>query len=356
MKPDIVRQPPRVDVPWDDLREQRVLGRVLEARKRPRAPARLRWVMVAAAAMIVVGVISGVFVLRRGAPNPLAVTSAPGSSSSGTTPAIEQRMALADGSTAVLLRGAEVRVDEQQPRIVRISQSRGAVRYEVRPDPSREFRVQAGTTTVMVRGTAFVVDMQVDAVEVRVEHGRVEVDDGTRRRDLVDGESLRTPVSVVPPRASDTPSTTASAPTAATPPAAPSSSGGGDDDTAGKEAPTAAALQARADAARQSGRNGEAAEALATLVRLYPRDPRVPAALFSLARVERARGQHEAAARTFRRCAASGGPLSGEALAEAATSWKAAGSMAQARADAAKYLARFPNGPSAARMQSIVDP
>jgi hypothetical protein len=43
-------------------------------------------------------------------------------------------------------------------------------------------------------------------------------------------------------------------------------------------------------------------------------------------------------------------------LAEAALSWGAAGSTEQARQSAAKYLARFPNGPSAPRMRAIASP
>lgn len=324
---DLARKAKR-DAPWDDLRERRVLTRVLAERARP-APRR-RYAVGAIAAMVAVAAI--VFAIVRARPTAAPIATAPA----------EQTMALADGSQAVLLREAGVQIEEQSAERVRIAQTRGAVRYEVRPDPAREFTVRAAGATIRVRGTVFVVDIAGDAVEVRVDRGKVEVDDGTRTRDLVAGEVLRVPVRTVAPSATPEPEI-APPPSARPAPSAPT-------------APTAAELQSKADAARLAGNLGEAANALETLVARYPRDGRVPSALFSLGRVERARGRHAASAQAFERCARAGGALAQDALAEAAASWVAAGATDAARADAATYLARYPNGPHAARMKAIAGP
>ena len=328
---DLARKARR-DAPWDDLRERRVLARVLAEQKRPsKAP---RYAMGAIAAIVAAAAIVFLVVRMRAPATPLA-TSAPA----------EQTMVLADGSQAVMLRDAGVQIEEQSKDRVRIAQARGAVRYEVRHDPAREFIVRAAGTTVCVRGTVFVVDVAGDSVEVRVDRGRVEVDDGTRTRDLVAGEVLRVParaqiVTSPDPEPNDSASQPSARPTPSASPAP----------------PTAAELQSKADAARLSGNLGDAASALETLIARYPRDGRVPAALFSLGRVERARGRHAASAQAFERCARSGGALAQDALAEAAASWSSAGATDAARADATAYLARYPNGPHAARMKAIAGP
>ena len=347
-----------LEPPWDELREQRVLTRVVEEhRRRPAllASARARKAlfvvpMIAAAA-------AAVFFFLRPNPTPnapVASTVAPTVASPATSAlgavGPEQLMALADGSQAVLLREAGLQVEEQRSDRVRIHQRRGEVRYEVRPDPAREFTVRAGGTSIRVRGTVFTVDVKNDSLEVRVQRGKVEVDDGTRTRDLVAGESLRAPIREgegdnppPDPMAGADASVVEGATSAGTGSANPRS---------------AAALQAHADSARLAGRHAEAATALERLVRTYPSDARVPAALFSLGRVERSRGQLEASARAFERCAsaAPSGPLAADALAEAAASWLSAGSTRAAKAAASKYLARYPSGPSASKMRAIMGP
>jgi hypothetical protein len=65
------------------------------------------------------------------------------------------------------------------------------------------------------------------------------------------------------------------------------------------------ALLATADAARTSGHLGDAAQALETFVATYPRERRVPAAPFTLGRVQSARGRLAAAASAFERCSQS---------------------------------------------------
>jgi TolA-binding protein len=358
-----VKPPPEdlkasLEPPWDDVREQRVLGRILDERQRQatagkvtpmrrRATFGVALVAVAAAATFVV-------VQRRAhviaGPGPVASVSATAPGGGAPTGEPGQTMALADGSQATLVREAGLQVEEQRADRVRIVQKRGEVRYDVRQDPTRDFQVRAGGTSIKVNGTIFAVRVSADYVEVRVERGKAEVDDGARSRDLVSGESLRVPIHVDGA------------------PAGGDSADGGttdQDPTPGPsarsrapEAPTAASLQAEADAARVAGNNGEAATALRKLVALYPRDARVPGALFTLGRVERLRGRDDESARAFERCVAAApkGPLAGDALAEAASSWASAGATGAAKADAAKYLSRYPDGPSAPRMRTLASP
>ena len=373
--------------PWDELREQRVLARILEHRRATLAgsgstpaghassqpPARLPWRLpsrsatsgLAAAALC--AVLALVFVGRGRLFPSASKTLANGTvAATGTTaPApAASILALVDGSQIHLLRDAEVKVDEERPEVVRIAQTHGVVRYEVSHDPSREFTVHAAGTTVRVRGTVFTVDVRDSAVEVRVERGRVEVDDGARKHELVAGEALEVASGAAAKAALDaavdpgSPSVELDEPPAGTgSPAAPSSASPAPG--AGAAAlPSAASLQAGADAERLSGRNAEAAADLEKLVRLYPTDPRVPNVLFTLGRVERARGNLAASARAFDRCfkAAPGGPLAEDAFAETAVSWSGARRTAEARAQASDYLTRWPAGPNAARMRGLLGP
>jgi TolA-binding protein len=327
----------KLEPPWDDLRERRVLVALLEKRRRQPRRWAWTWALVPALAALVL-VVWGVHAWHRATPA-AAVAAAPGQSV----------IALADGSTAVLTAEASVQVEVEAVDRVHLVQSRGSVHYEIRPDPSREFVVRAADTTVRVRGTAFTVDLRDGSVQVDVQRGRVEVTHAGTTRDIVAGESLRLPTDasaahVESPAPSDVPSAASDA-----------SADRGLDNPAVTDIPTAASLEAQADAARLAGDNGQAATTLERLVALHPRDPRVPGALFTLGRVERARGMIGASARAFERCfaVAPGGPLARDAIAEAAQAWSNAGNDDAARQDAAKYLRRWPQGESASQMKAI---
>jgi transmembrane sensor len=348
MRPEEVSKIRReLEPPWNDLREQRVLGRIQEARRRARRrPAQIAGgaaVLAAAAVVALIAVRWGhVSSPATGAPSsPVASASAPTSPSPG--PEHEQRLALADGSQAFLVRDARVRVDEQRADLVHIAQERGEVRYEVRPDRSREFVVVAPGASVRVRGTIFSVDVEGDHVEVRVERGKVEVDDGARLRELVAGESLRLATRDGARDGDSGPALVESPPRE---PVAPPLA-----------RPSFVDLMAQADAARAAGHQDEAARALERLLAAYPQDPRVSNALFTLGKVERARHDARASARAFERClrAAPNGPLAQEALAEAASSLAAAGDAEAARRDAQRYLDRWPAGLQATQMRAILE-
>lgn len=341
---DLSRLKRHLDAPWDEVREQRVLTQIQRALREP-APRRRPVLVSAMAAVAIVAVVAGIFVAWKRSPSVDTASVVPsGSPSSTASGASAMTMALADGSRALFVQDADVQVEEQRPQAVRLHQRRGTVAYEVRHDPAREFSVRAGGSLVRVRGTKFIVALSIDAVEVTVSEGHVELDDGARTHELTKGQSLRVPVQdettpvpapptseqVPPPVTSDRPSPS--------------------------RAPSVAELQARADAARLQGRPDEAASALETLVSTHPRDASVPSALFSLGRVELARHRDLAAARAFERClkAAPSGPLAEDALAEAAAARSSGGDVAGARRHASEYLSRYPDGAHRARMRGLL--
>lgn len=105
---------------------------------------------------------------------------APGAqSSAASSPAIiasaETRVVnLADGTTVTLKAGSELaeRFTPEERRVVLV---RGEARFEVTKNKARPFVVRAGTVEVRAVGTAFNVQLQPAAVEVRVTEGQVRV-------------------------------------------------------------------------------------------------------------------------------------------------------------------------------------
>ncbi|HXU62635.1 MAG TPA: FecR domain-containing protein [Polyangia bacterium] len=318
---------------WSELREQRLLGRIAEGRRQRAGRQRRTLLAVGAAALCGVAAVA-VVGLRHRAPV-AAGRAAPGA----------PHLTLADGSEATLASDGNVQVEEQTLTRVKLRQRAGSARYVVKHDPGRDFVVRAEDVTIRVRGTIFSVELRGDTVAVTVERGRVEVSDRLRARELVAGESLSLPA--YGPAAPPAPAEEAPPAAAPVPAAAPH----------GAAHPAGADLLARADAARAAGRPGEAARALEAFVATHPADPRTVAALFTLGRVESARGQWEAAAQAFDRCvsARAQGPLADDALAEGAQAWQAAGVAARARADARAYLAAHPDGLHAAAMRRLAN-
>jgi transmembrane sensor len=109
-------------------------------------------------------------------------------------------------------------------------------------------------------------------------------------------------------------------------------------------------LLALADAARLSGHTARAVQALVALRQRFPRSPDAATAAFSLGRIafER-RGAYPEAVRWFSAYLAElpQGPLMGDAVGRLMEARQRAGDRTAARADAARYLQRFPEGPYA---------
>lgn len=352
-------------VPWDDVRQRRVLGRVeaaVGARAKAGARGRRAWlgagvaagVVAAAAVVLALALPSG-----SGEPPAEAALASPELEPQAeptdtgadveASPSIPfarwPELRLPDRSLASLRHGARVDVAVQREDLVRLVQHGGEVRYEVEPDRARAFVVEAAGVEVRVVGTIFTVDVtgEPPRVTVEVERGLVEVDNGERVAELGPGDRLSV---------------------------AGSSAAGGEpaDDVivldasepathrTTRPAPSVDALLADADAARASGNLPRAAAALSELVRRHSDDPRAYGAYFQLGKVERARGRHAAAAAAFVKCwkRAPRGPLAEDARAEAAVSWHAAGRDEEARTAAEGYLARHPGGTHEARMRGLL--
>jgi TolA-binding protein len=304
-------------------------------------------VAVAAAAVLAVWGISRV--------QPAAVRSEPVAMEHGlaSPPALTipdqtpPTMALADGSVASLRDGARVDVDVQTDDLVRLLQHNGVVRYEVAPNPARRFVVDAQGVEVRVIGTVFTVKVAAERVTVNVERGRVAVESSERMAELTAGDEIS--LDIEPEETLVILEEDAAAPTS---PDGPRSR----PRTKTSTEPSVDELLQRADTARASGQLADAAAALSELVHRHPKDPRTYSSYFQLAKVERSRGHHGAAASAFAACykRAPKGSLSEDARAEAAVSWLDAGQKTRAGKAARDYLERYPQGAHADRMRRIL--
>jgi TolA-binding protein len=339
------------EVQWDDLRALRVQRSAwkefLSLRNAEPSPRKhAAWVLSGALA---VAAIVALWFGRAHLESRAAETRPPVAKAA---PAV-RTMSFDPGSTGVLAPGAEVRIVEREPQRFAVSQLAGQVQYDIRHDPARAFIVRVADVTVAVLGTRFSVELGASTVKVSVESGRVRVSGGGRSAEVVTGESVT--VQAFHPGASadgakaedlveEAPSPSNGGP-AKSPASSPSAS----------HPATVEELLAQADAARAGGRSDEAARALRTLLAKYPKSAQSRNAWFTLARVERGRGNHAAAAQAFARCAAFGGTLAGEATAEEAASWLSAGRKDQAKSTAERYLRHYPSGAHAAKMRAILE-
>lgn len=120
---------------------------------------------------------------------------------------------------------------------------------------------------------------------------------------------------------------------------------------------TPAELLLLGDAARLSGRADRAAEALFTLRRRYPRDPRRAAAAFALGKVAfDQRRAYAQAAEWFSTCVREQprGPLVREAWGRQVEALRNSGDGAGAQRAAREYLDRYPDGPHADIARSVL--
>jgi transmembrane sensor len=336
---------------WDEVRERRVLQRVLGARETARAGGRSKArgfvIGLAAAAVIAVGLYAGRGVWTTEA---TPVTEA--------APVVAEResagrLELRDGSIVELGEGARVRVVTDEATDVRIAHEDGEARYVVSHVPTRTFTVACAEVEVVVRGTRFVVRRDGSLVDVDVEEGRVEVRRGGQSTLLVRGESLRVDGSVQAeaPSATSAPEeemaevSVAPAPRPARVAPAPT-------------APVSVdALLAEADTARREHRPEDAVRALHAAIDALGADRRAATPLFMLGRVERSRGRASAAADAFSSAYARDpdAVLAEDALAESVVSFAAAGRDDEAHESAARYEARYPTGHYAERVHAALD-
>ncbi|HET9931066.1 MAG TPA: FecR domain-containing protein [Polyangiaceae bacterium] len=158
-------------VGWNAARTERLLDQVhsqLEGQQR-------RWrAALASASLVVLVLIGGAVWHFQRAPG---VAATPKSAPSIVVGAPDpSALVLRDGSEIQLdPRTSTVRVAEESASKVRIELERGSARYEVTPHPERSFEVHAGSVTVTVVGTAFLVERRGESTWVEVSRGKVRV-------------------------------------------------------------------------------------------------------------------------------------------------------------------------------------
>jgi TolA-binding protein len=129
--------------------------------------------------------------------------------------------------------------------------------------------------------------------------------------------------------------------------------------TATAGAPDAvAALLAQADALRRADDAASAAPLLRAILAHHRRDPRAPAAAFTLGRILLDDGDAAAAARAFAdaRALAPRGPLASDALAREVEAWARSGDRDRARDRAQQYLSEYPDGARASAVRRHAAP
>jgi|SoiMethySBSTD1v2_1073268.scaffolds.fasta_scaffold12695_6 transmembrane sensor len=333
-------------ISYDDLRERRLIQATWSrfrngASEAPHAPwITLRRVTLAGGALAVAVSIGAIvhWELADAPRAPASIASAP----------LESQVRFADGSQATLLGSAGIRTVIDGPERVEVVQRAGKVHYKVRPNHKREFVVRAGDVSVTVLGTQFSVDLGESLAEVRVFEGRVRIDDSRRTTELAAGETLN--VQAWHAQTIQTASASATLVSDESPSLR--------DEMRGADKPAALSAQellAQADEARAAQNWDEAVRLLRTLLARHPGAANKSNVLFMLARAERNRGSHAEAAAVFAKCAALGGTLGSEALAEEAASWLKAGQRERAVEAARRYVKRYPDGPQAQKMRNLTE-
>jgi TolA-binding protein len=330
---ELVREARRVganvEAGWQARQVEAQLG-VLHARLRRRRVTRAALATVASL-LLLAGAASVAGVWRRPVAARVAPVPAPGDAVrvvEAAPPALapvppapptEAPIALGDGS-AIYVDGAATRLVTHRVSAtqVAIGLDAGGARFEVPEQPARRFRVVAGAVTVETHGGRFHVRRAGQRVEVAADRGEVVVRWGHELELVAPGA-----VASFPPRAAASAADSAAAPESMD------------------------VLLATAVAARLSGAPAEAAQALERALALHADDARAPLAAFTLGRVQLEElDAPAAAAAAFVRAQAlaPAGPLAEDALAREVEAWWRAGDGEQARARAAAYLTRYPDG------------
>jgi transmembrane sensor len=371
-----------VEPPWPTAREDAIAEAIERAharriRKGRALAAAVPLALAAAVALVVVvtrGPSSGDDALAsmHGAAE---APEAPGPSGAQTaSPEPRRLVRLEDGSTAAFSGDAiyTVRRASGSGTLV-VELAEGAAHFDVVPDASRTFEVHAAAVIVRVVGTSFHVERKDGLVRVAVEHGRVEVESGSRRALLGPGDvwSSRATSSgadagelTVAPLATGGPPL-ASRESPATDGVRPGRAQPRDWRTLAREHDYDQAYEAlsrsgprtvrsdpeelllAADVARLSRHPAEAVRPLERLLAEHAGDPRAPLAAFTLGRVQLdALGRPREAAAAFARARSLDphGQLAEDALAREVESWSRAGEVVRARERATEYVTRYPAG------------
>lgn len=262
---------------------------------------------------------------------------------------------LASGSSVELQPFASLTIAAADTSEQRVVVARGAARFHVTHDPTRRFVVSAGGVEVVDIGTVFMVAREGkdgEVVRVSVTTGDVEVRVGGQApRPLHAGESLTTSDAS---SVTETPAMRPVAPVAdaAVEPSSASLEGGRT--LSAVEPVSAKSLLAAATAARQAGDAPAEAQALDTLRRRFPHDPRGPIAAFELGRLRMDElGDRHGALEAFRATIALGpSPLLREdAEARVVVLLDELGEEAGCRSSRDEFLSRYPSSVHRAPIQ-----
>jgi TolA-binding protein len=364
----------------------------------------------AGAAVIVASAAAALLALRRAAPLTFAVNGAAGTAKSWLAAPASSPLQLqfSEGTKIRLEAEARAKVSELDAHGASLALEGGHLHAEVVHLANAAWRVEAGPFTVNVTGTVFDVNWEPNSQElvVSVSRGSVAVRDANTgseqavraletlrvtaathgfevsRTDAAStplapttmpGPALPPPDNSAEPSAPDAASVapeTAEAPSKSDPAAAEwrelakrgalreafaSAEAVGFSRTCASASP--AELLQLGDGARLSGDSERATEALLTLRRRYPADPRRAAAAFALGKVAfDQRGAYEQAAAWFSTSLREqpGGPLAREASGRLIEALRRADDSAGARRAARDYLDRYPEGPHADLARSVL--
>jgi hypothetical protein len=200
-------------------------------------------------------------------------------------------LTLPDGSRLGLAETTELHVVDARPTQVLLELARGTVDCDVAPQGEGHFAVEAAGVVVEVKGTRFSVhvpDESPEAIDVRVDRGRVEVKartGGAALAVLNAGQTWSLPISTpagsdvaaVGPSSDAPPASVTTEPPTRVPTSFPSAAGRADSSPRG--------LFERANAERIAGRAAEAAVDYTLMRSRFPSDPRAGLAAFEAARI-----------------------------------------------------------------------
>lgn len=357
----------QVQPQWNDERAARVYAGIGQLRRRRivgRAGVSLG---MAAAAAVCVAVWGG-----SSESAPMAAKSPASTPEVASSTADAHKLRLADGSVARLFGShSELEVLDNTAGRVELALHAGRAKFDVVPNPDREFIVQAGNVRIVVIGTIFEVERTQGRVRVAVQRGRVRVEAPSGVRMLTRGQARLFEQAVVAPIA-PAPVAEPVAPVAAIEEAPPpvrqlrarkrrvrgagwrSLARAGDYEGAfaalqagSRVENSASALMDAADASRLSGHPMEAVKYLERVGTVHAGSPQAPLAAFTLGRVLLDRlGQPHRAARAFRlaRELSPRGSLVQDALAREVESLSKAGAALEANRRARLYLRTYPRG------------
>ncbi|MBN2528213.1 MAG: FecR domain-containing protein [Deltaproteobacteria bacterium] len=390
---EILRSDP---VPWDDLRERRVLGEIqqqlIQCNVRPTSRFDTRLLpfpalaAVAAFLLLGLGALLGAYFFSAKPSHPVPANQTTHSTSQNATPDTSV-VEIEDIGEATLSKGAKIAFEKKFKNEIRFRQSAGRIHYSIVPQHNRTLVVHVQQIEVRVVGTAFDIEITRDSVSVDVVHGTVLVTAENKRLRLNAGErfdsksfskNMHTPNSdnhrMEKMLSQQVVDDAATAPSKGGPKKPASVSHEFNQDaskniknaypqttTADISPPTTpdesdvTRILKEVDKARRIGNLNDAGALLRQLIRTHPRHADIPIWYFTLGNVTFASGQYRAATQAYHTYLqkAPGGVLAEDAIAAIADAFSHQGDGNAASKAAKDYLEKYPVGVHAARMKAI---